>query len=430
MQKSPLIKLFISAAWLAVSSWMFAAPAPIQRGQLKHGAPVQTAQKPEPVKEAAAPAKAAPSTVSPAKPAPQKALPAKPAPQKVLPAKKLAPQKVAPAKKLAPQKVAPAKKPVPPKPAPPKPEPPSAEPAKPAPPPPPAPAKGVSCTPMAPYRGAIAVDADTGRILFSDNMRRLGYPASVTKLMTFLLVLEDIQAGLYGPNDRAEASALAASMEASEVDIRPGQSMTVEDLLLAIMVKSANDAAEVLAEHSALRHRRRRGAQTANVPPAELCAEFVERMNRRARELGMRDTRYASPNGLPPPRGTKRGFDVSTAADLVELGKVVVRMPKALSYTKRPWCKVADGSGKPLLLAAHNYFLPGTKDKDGLGAPVPGCDGLKTGYTAASGSSIILTASRNGRRVIVVVLGSAGRHNRERAAGAILRDALDAVCIW
>ena len=414
MQKSALIKLCLSAAWLAVSGWMFAAPPPIQRGQLKRGAPVQTAQKPESVKEAAAPVKAAP---------------VKAAPPKVSPAKQ-APQKVLPARKLAPPKAAPAKKPAPPKPLPPKPAPPSVEPAKPAPPPPPAPARGVSCAPMAPYRGAIAIDADTGRVLFSDNMRKLAYPASVTKLMTFLLVLEDMQAGLYGPNDRAEASERAASMEPSKVDLRPGQSMTIDDLLLCIMVKSANDAAEVLAEHSALRHRRRRGAPTANVPPAELCAEFVERMNRRARELGMRDTRYASPNGLPPPGGSKRGFDVSTAADLVELGKVVVRMPKALSYTKRPWCKVTDGSGKPLLLAAHNYFLPGTKDKDGLGAPVPGCDGLKTGYTAASGSSIMLTASRNGRRVIVVVLGSAGRHNREKAAGAILRDALDAICIW
>ena len=294
--------------------------------------------------------------------------------------------------------------------------------------PPPAPA--ASYGPRAPYRGAIAVDADTGRVLFADNMRTPGYPASVTKLMTFLLVLEDVQAGLYRLDDRAVASPLAASMEPSSVGLRPGQSMTIHDLLLSIMVKSANDAAETLAEHAALAHLRRRGAPPQDVSPADLCAAFVARMNRRAQELGMRDTRYASPNGLPPPGGSKRGFDVSTAADLVELGKVVVRMPKALSYTKRPWCKVTDGSGKPLLLAAHNYFLPGTKDKDGLGAPVPGCDGLKTGYTAASGSSIILTASRNGRRVIVVVLGSAGRHNREKAAGAILRDALDAICIW
>ena len=409
MQKSAFFKLCFSVAWLAVSSWMLAAPAPIQRGQLKRGAPAQTAQKPEPVKAAAAPVKAAPSKVSPAKPAPQK----------VLPARKLTPTKATPAKKTAP-----------PKPLPPKPAPPSAEPGKPAPPPPPAPARGVACAPMVPYRGAIAVDADTGRVLFSDNMRRLACPASVTKLMTFLLVLEDMQSGLYGPNDRAEASALAASMEPSKVDLRPGQLMTIDDLLLSIMVKSANDAAEVLAEYSALQHRRRRGAPTANVPPAELCAEFVERMNRRARELGMRDTRYASPNGLPPPSGSKRGFDVSTAADLVELGKVLVRMPKALSYTKRPWCKVTDGSGKPMLLAAHNYFLPGTSDSKKLCTPVPGCDGLKTGFTAASGNSIMLTASRNGRRVIVVVLGSAGRHNREKAAGAILRDALDAICIW
>ena len=74
---------------------------------------------------------------------------------------------------------------------------------------------------MAPYRGAIAVDTDTGRILFSDNMRRKAYPASVTKLMTFLLVLEDLESGLYGPDDRAMASGLAASMEPSKVDLRP-----------------------------------------------------------------------------------------------------------------------------------------------------------------------------------------------------------------
>ena len=367
---------------------MFAAPAPIQRGQLKHGAPLQ---------------------------AEQKSVPAKPAPAKAAPAKKPAPPKAAPVKKPVPAKPALAKKPAPVKPA-------SAKT------PPPAPV--ASYGPRAPYRGAIAVDADTGRVLFADNMRTPGYPASVTKLMTFLLVLEDIQAGLYGPEDRALASAIAASMEPSSVGLRPGQSMTIHDLLLSIMVKSANDAAEVLAENSALAHLRRRGELTPDVTPAVLRAKFIERMNRRAQELGMRDTRYASTNGLPPPAGSKRGFDVSTAADLVQLGKVIVRMPKALSYTSRASCTVTSGAGTPLTLSAHNYFLPGTKDKDGLGAPVPGCDGLKTGYTAASGSSIMLTASRNGRRVIVVVLGSAGRHNREKAAGTILRDALDAICIW
>jgi len=409
MQKPGFVKLCSSAALLVAASWMFAAPAPIQRGPLLHGAPAQAAQKPASAaaaspKAAAPKAAVAPKTVAP-----------KAAPPKAVPAKKSLPPKAVSAKKPLPPKAAPAKKPAP---------------SKGTPPPSDAAAKSVQCFPREPYRGAIAVDADTGRVLFSDNMRTLAYPASVTKLMTFLLVLEDVQSGLYKLDDSAVASALAASMEPSKVDIRPGQSMTVNDLLLSIMVKSANDAAEVLAEHAALAHRRRRGAPTENVPAAELCEEFVARMNRRARELGMRDTRYASPNGLPPPNGSNRGFDVSTAADLVELGKILVRMPKALSYTSRASCKVTDGSGKPLTLAGHNYFISGTRDPQHLGTPLSECDGLKTGYTEKSGCSIMLTAKRNGRRVIVVVLGSRGRHNREKAAGTILRDALDAISIW
>lgn len=396
MQKSTFFKLCFTAAWLVAAGWMFAAPTPIRRGQLIHGTPQQ-----QPAAKAVS-----------AKP-----VPAKSAPAKVAPVKK--PQLV---KKTVAAKPAPSAKPVP-----------SARPAPPAKPDAakPAPSRSAAAlSPCAPYRGAIAVDADTGRILFSDNMRRKGYPASVTKLMTFLLVLEDLQAGLYKLNDRATASELAASLEPSKVDIRPGQSMTIHDLLLSIMVKSANDAAEVLAEHSARAHLRRRGALAPDVTPAALRAEFVERMNQRARKLGMHDTHYASPNGLPPPPGSKRGFDVSTAADLAELGKVLVRMPKALSYTSRVSCTVTDGSGKPLPLSGHNYFIPKAHDKDRLAEPVEGCDGLKTGYTAASGCSIMLTAHRKGRRVIVVVLGSAGRHNREKAAGSLLRDALDAVSLW
>ena len=374
-----------------------------------HGAPRQPAAKATPDKPV--PVKPAPAKIAPVKrPEPAKAAPA----AKPRPARKPAPAKAVPAKKPAPPKAGPTAKP------PPKPVPVKSLPS----------ASVASYGPRAPYRGAIAVDADTGRVLFADNVRRKGYPASVTKLMTFLLVLEDIQSGLYGLGDRATASTLAASMEASKVDIRPGQSMTIDDLLLAIMVKSANDAAEVLAEHSARAHLRRRGMLKPNMPPADLRAEFVARMNRRAQELGMHDTHYASPNGLPPPAGSKRGFDVSTAADLAELGKVLVRMPRALSYTSRPYCKVTSGAGTPLTFSGHNYFLPGTKDKDGLGTPVPGCDGLKTGYTEKSGSSIMLTAHRKGRRVIVVVLGSAGRHERERAAGHLLRDALDAITMW
>lgn len=284
--------------------------------------------------------------------------------------------------------------------------------------------------PRAPYRGAIAVDAETGRVLFADNERTKGYPASLTKLMTFLLVLEDVRDGKYALADRAAASPYAASMEPSKVDIRPGQTMTVEDLLYAIMVKSANDAAVVLAEHAAWARSGQKGPIPADGRSQERVEAFVARMNRRAQELGMAATRYESPNGLPPGLRDRRGFDTSTAADLARLCRRVASFPGALKYTSAAACTVRDGEGRPLRLGTHNYFLPGSRDKNGLARPVPGCDGLKTGYTAASGSSIALTAARNGRRVVVVVLGSAGRHVREAAAGQILRDALDALSFW
>lgn len=284
--------------------------------------------------------------------------------------------------------------------------------------------------PRIPYRSAIAVDVDTGRVLFADHERTTAYPASVTKLMTFLLVMEDVKAGLYGLASPAAASAYAASMEPSKVGILPGQTMTVEDLLYSLMIKSANDAAVVLAENSAWARSGGKGPLPTGTKGRAWVDAFVARMNRRAHELGMDSTRYASPNGLPPGAKETRGFDVSTAADISKLCCHVVRIPGALKYTSCAHRTVTDGAKKPLTLGTHNYFLPGSHDKDGYARPVPGCDGLKTGFTAASGSSIALTASRNGRRVVVVVLGSAGRHTREAAAGSILRDALGAVSVW
>lgn len=291
-------------------------------------------------------------------------------------------------------------------------------------------AAGPGRGPMVPYRGAIAVDADTGRVLFADNADRTGYPASVTKLMTFLLVLEDVARGRYKLSDRAMASAYAASQEPSKVDIRPGQTMSIEDLLYSIMVKSANDAAVVLAENAAYRRLGPKAPPRKDAKSADLLADFVQRMNQRAKELGMRSTQYASPNGLPPAPGSKRGFDISTAADLSLLARAIVLTPGALKYTSAPYCTVTDGNGNKLSLQNHNYFVPKNPDPKHLCDPLPECDGLKTGFTAASGSSIALTAKRNGRRVVVVVLGSAGRHEREAAAGRLLRDALNALSVW
>lgn len=284
--------------------------------------------------------------------------------------------------------------------------------------------------PLAPYRSAIAVDAGTGRVLFADHADRTAFPASVTKLMTFLLVLEDIQAGRYALADRVAGSAYAAKMEPSKVDLLPGQTMSVEDLLYALMVKSANDGAVALAAHAAWIHGGGKGPVPAAAPVEDLVRAFVARMNRRAKALGMVSTRYESPNGLPPDLKEARGFDTSTARDLAKLCRALVKTDGALRFTSAAARTVTAGNGKKLALATHNYFLPGSHDTKGYARPVPGCDGLKTGYTMASGSSIALTAARNGRRVVVVILGSAGRHEREAAANRIFRDALDAVSVW
>ena len=283
--------------------------------------------------------------------------------------------------------------------------------------------------PMVPFRGAVAVMADSGRVLSASFATRAAYPASVTKLMTFLLVLEDLQTGRYKLTDVARGSAYAASMEPSSVGIRPGETMKIEDLLYAIMIKSANDGAVMLAEHAAWAAQGKTGPIPVETKGRELVEAFVARMNRRAKELGMTGTTYQSPNGLPPALNEKRGFDTSTAEDIAKLCCRIVQIPGVFKYTSPARHTVTDGSGKALVLSTHNYFLPGSFDKDGCAQPVEGCDGLKTGYTAVSGSSIALTASRNGRRVIVVVLGSAGRHNREAAAARFLNDALSAA-VW
>ena len=262
-----------------------------------------------------------------------------------------------------------------------------------------------------PYVGALAADAKTGRILFEENASARAYPASVTKLMTLLLVLEDVAAKRYALTDRVKATSDVYKAEPSAVGIRPGESMTVDDLLLSLMVKSANDAAIALGIHAS-------GSLDA----------FVARMNERARQLGMADTRYYNPNGLPPnKRNGSKGFNVSTCRDQLKLARVLVAMPQVFRYTSVKIGEVTDGRGEKLRFVNHNNVM--VKDKlkvinpDGSEA----VDGLKTGYIDAGGSSVVLTGTRRGQRAIVVVLGSSSSKERDAAAKRLMSDALDAV---
>ena len=285
-----------------------------------------------------------------------------------------------------------------------------------------------------PYVGAISVDAATGRVLFESNADAEAYPASVTKLMTLLLVMEDVKAGKYGYDDKVEATADAYRSEPSWVGIKAGEKMSVRDLCAALMVESANDAAIVLGVHSA-------GSFDA----------FVARMNARAVELGMRNTKYYNPNGLPPNAAKRypwKSFNVSTARDQMILARALVTKPEVLKLTSIKTCdliKTADGyrvavtrranepntptapeTGELIVkqLRNHNNVMRMDKLKilnpDGTEA----VDGLKTGYIDAGGSSIVLTAKRKGKRAIVVVLGSSSAGVRDANAQRLMNDAL------
>jgi D-alanyl-D-alanine carboxypeptidase (penicillin-binding protein 5/6) len=246
-----------------------------------------------------------------------------------------------------------------------------------------------------PYLGAIAVDAANGRVIFNDNADAPGYPASVIKLMDLLIILEKIQQGALRLSDPVKITAEAARIGGSQVYLKEGEMFSVDDLLYAMLVQSANDAATALAIHV-----------------AGSVAAFVEQMNRKAQELGMAATRIYTVHGLPPADGKR--FDVTTARDLSILARAVLKYPDTLRYTSTREHPFRYGT---FIMRTHNHLL----------GNVPGCDGLKTGFISAGGYSLVGTAQRNGVRVVSVVLGSRSRITRDEQVAALLNKGLAAI---
>lgn len=243
-----------------------------------------------------------------------------------------------------------------------------------------------------PYLGAIVVDAASGRILFQDNADAKGIPASLVKLMDMLIILEKVEHGQLSLNERVPVSAKAASMPQSNVALRQNESFTVEELLYALMVRSANDAAVALAEKV--------GGSTEG---------FIELMNQKAHELGMTNTVFRSVNGLPPGRGEEHCF--TTARDISRLCLELLKHKEALRYTSTRERVFRPNAGKQTVhMVTHNHLLRRVK----------GCDGLKTGYIAASGFSIAVTAERNGQRLVAVVLDSIDSRTRDNHAAELV----------
>ena len=268
-------------------------------------------------------------------------------------------------------------------------------PAKPASAAPAQPQKPKGCVSKTPYIGALIVDADNGTVLFEDKADTPGYPASTLKLMTLLVIQEKIDAGQVKLGDTVKVSVAACKTGGSQVYLDPKESFTVEELLYAMMIQSANDAAVALAEHVA-------GSKEG----------FVEMMNAKAQQLGMSNSHFTSVHGLPPGAGQKN--DVSTARDMATLSRELCKHPAVFAFTSATYRQFRANTPKPFDMRTHNPFL-----KEG----VEGCDGFKTGFTATAGWSIVVTAKRNGRRVIVVVLGSDERKMRDAKARELLNKA-------
>jgi len=243
------------------------------------------------------------------------------------------------------------------------------------------------------FAGTICVDAATGTVLSQEKADFPGHPASVTKLMTTLLILEDIKANKLSMRSRVAVTKEAADIGGSQVWLAPGESFTVEEMLYALLLKSANDVAVALAIE-----------REGSVPA------FVARMNRRAAELGMTRTTFVTPNGLTYGKGP---HDTTTARDLAKLAVTLGRFPEVFRFTSTKQY-ILRRPGKPLELLNHNHLLDS----------FPGCDGLKTGWTVAAHASIVTTAKDKDVRVIAVVLGCqspAGAKPEQR-----LRDSLAA----
>jgi len=229
----------------------------------------------------------------------------------------------------------------------------------------------------------LLVEADTGKVLQADNATVPWYPASVTKMMTAYATLKAVKDGKLTLDTLFTVSPGAASQSPSKMGLRPGTQVTVENALAMMMVKSANDMAVVLAEGV--------GGSVDG---------FSAIMNQHAQRLGMTQTNYVNPNGLPA------DGQVTSARDLAILARSIIRDLPEYEYFYH--------------IPSIRYGRRLTNNFNHLIGRYPGADGFKTGFICASGYNLVGSATRNGKRLIAVVLGSTSGHMRAVRAAQLL----------
>ena len=244
-------------------------------------------------------------------------------------------------------------------------------------------------TAYTPAYAAMVVDANTGRTLHADHENDLRHPASITKVMTLYMLFEQLERGKLSLDSRISISAHAASQSPSKLGLRPGSSIEVESAIKAVVTKSANDIAVAIAEAVG-------GDEDT----------FAELMTKKAHALGMSRTVYRNASGLP------NSEQVTTARDLTVLGRSIQeRFPRYYRYFSTHTFNYAGSS-----MRNHNHLL----------GRVEGMDGIKTGYTRASGFNLLTSVRRDGRHIVSVVLGGRSGAVRDRIMANLIENNMDA----
>ena len=238
-------------------------------------------------------------------------------------------------------------------------------------------------------KSAFLMDVATGTVLFEQNAHEALEPASVTKVMTMLLIMEAINSGKIGWGDSVTASEAAAAKGGSQVYLKVGESMTVEEMLKSIAVSSANDCACAMAEHLA-------GSEAA----------FVEMMNAKAQELGMNDTHFVNCTGLDD--GEDAANHKTSAHDIAVMSRELLKNhPDIKKFTTIWMDTIRDGAF-------------GLSNTNKMVRFYNGCTGLKTGFTQAAGYCLSASAAREGMELIAVVMGCENSQKRFAACKSML----------
>lgn len=236
-------------------------------------------------------------------------------------------------------------------------------------------------------KSAIMIEVSTGEILFEKNAHEKLPPASMTKMMSMLLIVESVEKGLISWDEMVTVSENASGMGGSQILLETNEKMSVDDLFKGIAVASGNDAVVAMAEKIA-------GTED----------EFVKMMNNRAKELGLTDTEFKNPHGLD------EANHYSSAYDMAMIAKELVKHPKVLEYTSIYEDYLREDTDRKIWLVNTNKLVRFYE----------GVDGLKTGYTETAGYCITTTAKKNDMRIITVVMGEPDSKTRNAETTAML----------